>query len=339
MASEKSNNPYFNGSHQFNQRTNSSPSVHTLLSEDIDNTEEQPPAYTNSNPEVTTRAEKSPVPASEPLQESSRSAQIESASTKKPIAIPAVDSSFDSPFMRAYAPVLKDYKLPQEVFLSFLDRLNKAVASSPPLQVLDATGGVLSAVPILFPLHWIGSAVSGIAKLGKSGVSKSRTDSLLKDANKDIFGPRGLKIEVAKLDALAHIAKIPILDSRGKVSRQAPLFQQLAAVEAQSDISSAATEGNIELAMDAQQRRLRILQPWLADLELDVLPWTSQSKLTRFNAALKKHNGADDKDSKGKRRRDRDYRQSRINEGQDDDDEEEENDSFRKCLWLIIREV
>lgn len=331
MASEKSNNPYFNGSHQFDEQGDSSD--HTPLSDDL-NTEEQPPAYTNPNPEITTRTEKSS--ASEPTQESSQSQSAQS--NKKPIAIPAVDSSFDSPFMRAYAPVLKDYKLPQEVFFSFLDRLNKAVSSSPPLQVLDATGGVLNAVPILFPLHWIGSAVSGIAKLGNSGVSKSRADSLLKDANKDIFGPRGLKIEVAKLDALAHIAKIPILDSRGKVSRQAPLLQQLSAVEARPE-SSAAAEGNIEMAMDAQQRRLRILQPWIADLELDILPWTSQSKLTRFNAALKKYNGTDDKESKGKRRRERDSRQSSRNGNEGQDEDEEIDDPFRKCLWLVIREV
>lgn len=333
MASKKSNNPYFNGSHRFDEQSDSSD--HTPLSDDL-HTEEQPPAYTNSNPEITTRTEKTPV--SEPTQESSQS-QSQSPSAKKPIAIPAVDSSFDSPFMRAYAPVLKDYKLPQEVFFSFLDRLNKAVSSSPPLQVLDATGGVLNAVPILFPLHWIGSAVSGIAKLGNSGVSKSRTDSLLKDANKDIFGPRGLKIEVAKLDALAHIAKIPILDSRGKVSRQAPLLQQLSAVEARPERSSDAAEEDIEMAMDAQQRRLRILQPWIADLELDILPWTSQSKLTRFNAALKKYNGTDDKESKGKRRRERDHKQKSGNGNEGQDEDEEDDDPFRKCLWLVIREV
>jgi hypothetical protein len=334
MASEKSNNPYFNGSHRFDEQSDSSD--HTPLSEDID-TEEQPPAYTTSNLEIPASTEKPST--SGPTQESSLSAQSQPQTNKKPIAIPAVDSSFDSPFLRAYAPILKDYKLPQEVFFSFLDRLNKAIASSPPLQVLDATGGVLNAVPILFPLHWIGSAVSGIAKLGNSGVSKSRTDNLLKDANKDIFGPRGLKIEVAKLDALAHIAKIPILDSRGKVSRQAPLLQQLSAVEARPGRSSDAAEANIEAAMDGQQERLQILQPWIAGLELDILPWTSQSKLTRFNAALKKYNNTDDKESKGKRRRERDSKQSIRNGNEGQDEEEEEDDPFRKCLWLVIQEV
>ncbi|EEA19226.1 hypothetical protein TMatcc_010219 [Talaromyces marneffei ATCC 18224] len=338
MAPEKSNNPYFNSAHQFNEQNNSSQvSVHTHLSDEIDDKEEQPPAYTTSNIAIQTNTENPPT--SEPTQESSKFAQSQSKPMKKPIAIPAVDSTFDSPFIRAYAPILKDYKLPQEVFFSFLDRLNKAISSSPPLQVLEATGGVLNAFPILFPLHWIGSAVSGIAKLGNSGMSKSRTDNLLKDANRDIFGPRGLKIEVAKLDALAHIAKIPILDSRGEVSRQAPLLRQLCAVEGRPESFAAPIEGNIELAMDAQQRRLQILQPWIADLELDILPWTSQSKLTRFNAALKKYNNIGDQEQKGKRRRERDSRQGFGSGLGGQDEEEEDDDPFRKCLWIIIREV
>lgn len=332
MASEKSNNPYLAGSHQFNQQSDTSLSVHTSLSEDLDNTEDQPPAYTNSNAAITsterpTTSDRAP-----------ESLRLQPQANKKPIAIPAVNSSFDSPFIRAYAPVLKDYKLPQEAFFSFVDRLNKAIASSPPLQVLDATGGVLNAVPILFPLRWIGTAVSGIAKLGNTGVSKSRTDSLLKEANKDIFGPRGLKIEVAKLDALAYIAKIPILDSRGKVSRQAPLLQQLSAVESRLDGFDDTAEGDIGMAMDAQQRRLRILQPWIADLELDILPWTSQSKLTRFNAALKKYNASDDRLPRRRRRRERDYRKG-FGNGIDGQDEDEDDDPFRKCLWLVIREL
>ncbi|EED12164.1 conserved hypothetical protein [Talaromyces stipitatus ATCC 10500] len=312
-------------------------SNHTSLSDDIDNTEDQPPAYTTSHPLPILATEKSLAYGSTSAhtqESSSRSTQPQPI--KKPIAIPAVDSSFDAPFIRTYAPVLKDYKLPQEVFLSFLDRLNKAISSSPPLQALDVTGGILNSVPILFPLHWIGSAVSGLAKLGNTGVSKSRTDSLLKDANRDIFGPRGLKSEVARLDALAHIAKIPILDSRGKVSRQAPLSQQLSAVEQRpGSFGGAKKDGELNTAIDAQQRRIQILQPWIADLEFDILPWTSQSKLTRFNETLKKYNNTDNREPRGRRRRAQDSNPDFKN-GDEAQDNEEGGDPFRKSLWLII---
>lgn len=232
----------------------------------------------------------------------------------RPVAIPAVAPSSDSPFIRAYAPILNEYNLPRESFLSFLDQLNKVVAASPPLQVLDATGGILRSVPILFPLHWIGSAVSGLANLGSQGVSKSRTDSAIRQANKDIFGPRGLRVEVAKLDALAHLANIPILDSQGKVSRQTPLLQRLL-----NDSGENPEECMQDL--DLQQRRVRVLRPWIADLEMATQPWTTKSKLTRFNAALKKRNDPSPAES------------SRDAKAQ----AEEEETGFRKCLWLIIR--
>ena len=236
----------------------------------------------------------------------------------KPIAIPAAESSFDSPFIRAYAPILIDYNLPRESFFTFLDQLNKVMSSSPPLQVLDAAGGILQAVPILFPLHWIGSTVSGLANLGSHGVSKSRTDSCIRQANQDIFGPRGLKVEIVKLDALVYMANIPILDSQGKVSRQTALFQQLL-YETGTGAGSTATaaDGHQPQSVDMQQRLIRILQPWIAELDLDILPWTSKSKLTRFNAALKKRNASDQEETVGQR----------------SDDEA----AFRKSLWLVIR--
>lgn len=299
MASEKASHPWSRA-----QQEDQSPhsSVNSSLSR-AESPEEEPPAYVGIHESSSSQQ---PAPATE---------------LHKPVAIPAIDTSFDSPFLRAYAPVLKDFHLPHEVFLSFLERLNKAISNSPPLQVLDVTGGLLSSVPILFPLHWIGSAVSGLANLGNHGVSKSRTDSMLRDANRDIFGPRGLKIEFAKLDALAHIAKIPILDSQGKVGRQTELFQQLAIQDA----------AGYESGLDAWQRRLRVLEPWIAELEFDEdMPWAEKSGLARFNAKLKKYNGRDPRSRRGQQ----DSKQAAAYGSV-----VEEDDLFRTCLWLVIRNV
>ncbi|KAJ5340905.1 hypothetical protein N7541_010029 [Penicillium brevicompactum] len=248
----------------------------------------------------------------------------------RPIAIPAIASSFDSPFIRAYPSILQTHKLPKESFLNFLDQLNKDMASSPPLQVLDATGGILNSVPILFPLHWIGNAVSGLANLGGQGMSKGRTDSSIKTANRDIFGPRGLKVEIAKLDALAHLAKIPILDSQGKINRQAPLLLQLQDEQLEPSDEQQAAELEV-------QRRIRILQPWIADLEFEILPWSSKSKLTRFNAALKKRNDPGES-SRREMRRERRGRRERFGPN-DAEASPEDTELFRKALWLIIREI
>ncbi|KAL4888072.1 hypothetical protein BDV59DRAFT_196764 [Aspergillus ambiguus] len=241
-------------------------------------------------------------------QESDITPEQSSQPDNKPIAIPAIGTSFDSPFLRAYAPILTNYNLPRESFFSFLDQLNKVISSSPPLQVLDATGGILRSVPILFPLRWLGSVVSGMANLGSQGVSKSRTDSYIRQANREMFGPRGLRVEIVKLDALAYMAEIPILDSHGKVNRQAPLFQQLL-----NGTGGAATDSTQDI--DVQQRQVDLLQPWIAGLERDVLPWTSQSKLTRLNAALKKRNDGTSQQ----------------------DESSDEGAELRQGLWLVIR--
>jgi hypothetical protein len=273
---------------------------------------DHPPAYTAPGP--STLPSQSPPP---PVQE------ILSQTNHKTIAIPAIASSSDSPFIRAYPPILRNHQLPKESFLMFLDQLNKDIAASPPLQVLDATGGILNSVPILFPLHWIGSAVSGLANLSSQGMSKSRTDSSIKKANKDIFGPRGLRVEIAKLDALAHVTKMPILDSQGKIDRQSPLFLQL-----QNEASMAGIDERQQQEFSLQQR-ISTLQPWIAELEFEILPWSSKSKLTRFNASLKKYNESGDQERRGMGRRGEGYTQVI----------KQEEASFKKALWLVIREV
>lgn len=274
---------------------------------------DHPPAYTAAVP---------PTPAVPSLATAQPSC---SQLSNKPIAIPAITSSSDSPFIRAYPPILQKYKLPKESFLAFLDQLNKDIAASPPLQVLDATGGVLSSIPILFPLHWVGSAVSGLANLGSQGMSKSRTDSSIKQANRDIFGPRGLRVEVTRLDALAHIAKIPILDSQGKINRQAPLFLRL---WNGTPMNYNGNHDQQEQSIDSQQR-ISSLQPWIAELELAILPWSSKSKLTRFNAALKKRNDT----------RDHETRDTGKGGQTSTDEASPEEACFRKALWLVIRGV
>ncbi|KAJ5204284.1 uncharacterized protein N7498_005163 [Penicillium cinerascens] len=279
---------------------------------------EREPAGSSAFPEASSSKARDAAinaPQSAPQQSSSATPVTGSSSSRdRPIAIPAIDCARESPFLRSYAPSLNEYQIPKDKFLTFLDDLNDAMTTSPPMQVLDATGGILQSVPILFPLHWIGSVVSGLANLGGQGISKSRSDSTIRQANKDLFAPHGLKAEIAKLDALAHIAKIPILDSQGKVNKQAPILRQLA------ELPSAPADGS---QLDLQQRRIRVLQPWIAELDVDVLPWTSKSRLTRFNAALKKRYDA----------RYQDPACSGNPEG------EEEDPGFRKSLWLIIRKT
>ncbi|KAJ5634067.1 hypothetical protein N7528_001909 [Penicillium herquei] len=226
----------------------------------------------------------------------------------RPVAIPQVGMEKESPFLRAYAPYLMKYHMPREMFLTFLDKLNAAMKSSPPMQVLDLTGGVLQSVPILFPLHWLGSIVSGAANKGSQGLTKSRADSVVKQANKEMFGPLGLKVEIARLKALARVAKMPILDSDGRVNTKAPIIQQL------GEFTLHGTE--VEDEANFQRQRVELFRPWIADLEIDSdNPLKkNKSRLTRYNKSVKNY-----------------YEGNRDSARNDPD--------LYKALWLVIREI
>lgn len=337
MADEKRQNPFEHVGYSDEGEVADHPPVYTSTAEPSTQPRRSPPV------------QETPVYTAGPSTQPSRSPPVQEPPyqiSHKPIAIPALTSSSDSPFIRAYPPILRNHQLPKESFLAFLDQLNKDIAASPPLQVLDATGGILKSVPILFPLHWIGNAVSGLANLSSQGMSKSRTDSSIKQANRDIFGPRGLRVEIAKLDALAHVAQFPMLDSQGKINQQAPLFLQL---QYEASMASSVADERQQQEIDLQQR-IRTLQPWVAELEFEVLPWSSKSKLTRFNASLKKYNEPRDEEKRGMGMRDREMRGIMGRRDQErrgmyrqgdvyNQEAKQEEAPFKKALWLVIREV
>jgi hypothetical protein len=90
-------------------------------------------------------------------------------------------------------------------------------------------------------------------------MSKSRSELCISKANKELFMPRGLKAEFAKLDAVACYAQIPILDNKGKVEKNGMVLGPL-------------EDASMQTSVTVQQRRLQALEPWIAPLELTPLP-------------------------------------------------------------------
>ncbi|KAF9772551.1 hypothetical protein IL306_009743 [Fusarium sp. DS 682] len=179
--------------------------------------------------------------------------------SEKPIAIPATSSKLGSPFLRAFPPILEEqYHLPREVFLRFLDDLNRAAVASPPVQILGLVGSVVSMVP-LYTAQIVGSSVNAAATLSTYAMSKSRSELCIRKANQEIFMPRGLKAEFAKLDAVARYAQIPILNDKGKIEKNGMVLGPLEDASMQSSVT-------------VQQRRLQALEPWIAPLDLTPLP-------------------------------------------------------------------
>jgi hypothetical protein len=144
------------------------------------------------------------------------------------IAIPATAANLGSHFFRAYPIELGAFNLPPSDFLSFLDELNRLMVVSPPVKVLGLAGDIVGMV-LLATAQIVGGAVKAASIVASHGMGKARSEMFIKEANEKLFVPRGLKANIVKLEVVARVARIPILDVAGKISKGAKL---LAPVEA-----------------------------------------------------------------------------------------------------------
>lgn len=178
--------------------------------------------------------------------------QATAPSLQQPIAIPATAANLGSPFLRAYPVELEAYNLPVSDFLSFIDELNRLMVVSPPVRVLGLAGDIVGMVP-LATAQIVGGAVKAASVLTSHGMSKGRSELFIKEANRKLFTPRGLKADIVKLEVVARVARIPILDAGGKVTKDSRLLTPASGLD--PDLS-------------AQQRRLIALAPYTSPLEL-----------------------------------------------------------------------
>ncbi|KAK1240169.1 hypothetical protein MKX08_007611 [Trichoderma sp. CBMAI-0020] len=182
-------------------------------------------------------------------------------SLSKPIAIPATSADLGSAFLRAYPPVLEDVNISRIEFLEFLDHLNRAIVASPGLRALNIASNAAGLVPE--PTAQIVSAAAGIsATVGTFAMSKIRSEMVIRQANKDIFFPRGLEVKIAKLKYVAKLANMPILNEKGDVDKQSPILEPLQVLAESDELRT----------ISAQQRRLRALETWISPLTIEELP-------------------------------------------------------------------
>ncbi|KAK5047571.1 hypothetical protein LTR84_006668 [Exophiala bonariae] len=191
---------------------------------------------------------------------------------EKLIAIPSATSKRASQFLRAYSPSLASFAISEAEFLQFLDTLNDVCKTSPPLEVLSIVGSIVGLVP-LATAQIAGTAVNIAADVGAGALTYGRSEMELRKANKELFVPRGLKVEIAKLDAVARLAGIPILDDSGKFNKKVQLLGSI---------------DEVDLDISTTQRRLDAMQPWIAPLEIHGprASVTPQNKLSQLNTSL-----------------------------------------------------
>jgi len=163
----------------------------------------------------------------------------------KSIAIPQTTPGTGESFLRAYAPILQSKNISQTDFIAFIDNLNVVATANPPLQVLDLAGGLLG----MIPYHWAqlaGGLVQASAKIGVAAVSKGRTEIYMREVNKLLFNPRGLKGSIASSAAMRKILRVP-----PGVSQLQPLSEET-------------------LHMSIAERAFQVVAPYAASLDLNI---------------------------------------------------------------------
>ncbi|KAL6792342.1 hypothetical protein GGI42DRAFT_178248 [Trichoderma sp. SZMC 28013] len=187
------------------------------------------------------------------------SASISNA--KRIIAIPSTNADVGSAFLRAYPPALANSNISKVEFLEFVDQLNRNIVQSPPLRLLGAASDIVGFVPE--PTAQIVSTAAGLsAMVGTYAMSKIRSEVVIRQANKELFNPRGLEVQIVKLKTVAKLTNMPILNEKGSVNKKSPILESLQSLAETNELKT----------ISAQERRLRALDPWISPLDIEELP-------------------------------------------------------------------
>ncbi|KLO05944.1 hypothetical protein SCHPADRAFT_861819 [Schizopora paradoxa] len=129
----------------------------------------------------------------------------------QPFCLPQIGTGFDTPFARGYNDILQQNGIPMNTFLDFVDGLNMAMISNPPLQVVNVAGAIIGFLP-----HWwfmvAGTVMQTGAQVGMHVLSKTLSDRYLRAANERIFAPHGLRVRLIKTPALRALVGHPEAD-------------------------------------------------------------------------------------------------------------------------------
>jgi hypothetical protein len=154
------------------------------------------------------------------------------------------------------------------------------------LQVLGLAGNIVGFVPSA-AAQIAGGVINVTAGVAAGVIQHGRTEIELKRANADLFGPRGLKVEIAQTAALVKLLGVPgALTADGKLDKNARLLTRLE--------PGGGIESDDPLDVSAQRRRLDALKPWIAELDVSPLPRIEapDNALSRLSVKVSERNRA-----------------------------------------------
>ena len=159
------------------------------LDEAAEAEEPQPPPYTENDREETVE---NLVSSIRPAKGSLTPSQKAPFKLPFPVVLPQRRPGTKTRgFVRAYAPVLQESGIDQEMFISFLKNFHKAMQANPMFDVVM----VATAIAGFYPDVIVGLAIQAVqiaVGIGQEIQERWRLNKFLDQANKEIFIPRGL---------------------------------------------------------------------------------------------------------------------------------------------------
>ena len=143
-------------------------------------------------------------------------------------------------FVRAYAPDLAEFGIPQDAFLSFLKVQQEASKASPLLNVVYVGAGIVGCVP-----HGAAIITSVVVSIAVGACIKhqesQRTNSFLDEMNEKIYKPRGLYALVMKYNPHANTTlDVQQMDTSSLIANRGAhendFFRKVAAGETQGEL-------------------------------------------------------------------------------------------------------
>ncbi|KAJ4127882.1 hypothetical protein NW768_008162 [Fusarium equiseti] len=175
----------------------------------------------------------------------------------RPILLPAssITGGLEAtpPLIRAYPPILGSYGVSSSEFMTIVDSLNIAHAEPTPLKVMQlaSTGVGFVPDPICQGVS-LGLGLAAGTATAASAIIRSKV--VLDRANRDVFGPKGLKMEIVKdgkvMQRLGVTAKS--LDPLQRLQELSPYVEPLS-----FDVEPPIRHSNVVDRMSAKQATMK----------------------------------------------------------------------------------
>ncbi|KAF4818144.1 hypothetical protein CGCTS75_v012030 [Colletotrichum tropicale] len=195
-------------------------------------------------------------------------------------------------FVRAYAPVLAAAGIDEEVFLDFIDTLNRSLVPNPYLYAVNLAGlaDIIAPDPALTAFGiLLGVAVEGVME----GQSRFKSNKFLDRMNADFFRPRGLMCFAATWRPDDISGKVPV-DFECKTTGESPSVEFSKGDEVSPEARSSEKEklGRIKKLLGERLRSHDHILDWSEPAPL-LFPAASELVLAQGRGGQKKKNGLD----------------------------------------------